>query len=71
MVFKEGGPADKMYAVISGEVEIIARGKVIDTEGESSIFGQMAWAEDLPRTASAIVKSEAKLIAIDRNRFSS
>ena len=69
VVFNAGDPGDSMYVVISGEVDIMSHGVVIDTVGESSIFGEMALVEDLPRTATAVVRTEAKLVAIDRNRF--
>lgn len=69
VVFNAGDKGDCMYAVISGEVEIILNGKVIDTIGASSVFGEMALVEDKPRSASAIVKAEAKLVKVDRNRF--
>ncbi len=69
VVFNAGEIGDKMYAVVAGEVEILVRGKVIETIRAGGIFGEMALIEDLPRSASAVVKSDARLVPVDRNRF--
>ncbi len=69
VVFNAGEPGDCMYAVVDGEVDILAHGKVIETVGPSQIFGEMALVEDRARTATAVAKSEAKLVAVDRTRF--
>ena len=68
-VFNEGEPGDRMYAIIAGSVDIVAHGKVIETVEAGGVFGEMALVENRPRSASVVVKSEAKLVPIDRNRF--
>jgi len=68
-IFHEGEPGDRMYAVLSGEVDISVRGTVIETVEAGGIFGEMALVEDRPRSATAVVKSEAKLVPVDRTRF--
>ncbi len=69
VIFNSGDPGDCMYVVIGGEVDITVNGRVIETVGPGGIFGEMALVEDQPRTATAIVKSESKLVAVNRNRF--
>ena len=69
VVFNAGDPGDRMYAVIGGAVDIVVRGQVIETVEAGGIFGEMALVEDLPRSASAIVKNEVKLVPIDQKRF--
>lgn len=69
VVFYAGDAGDCMYAVIGGEVDIIVNGNVIETVGAGGIFGEMALVEDKPRSANAIVKSDAKLVVVNRNRF--
>jgi CRP/FNR family transcriptional regulator, cyclic AMP receptor protein len=69
IVFNAGDPGDSMYAVIDGAVEISLHGQVIETIEAGGVFGEMALVENKPRSANAIVKTEAKLVPIDRNRF--
>ncbi len=69
VVFKEGDTADVMYALQSGTVEIIYMGKLLDTLEAGSIFGEMALIEPTPRIATAIAKTETRLVAIDKKRF--
>ncbi len=69
VVFNAGDPGDCMYAVIEGTVEISLHGVVIETIEPHGVFGEMALVENRPRSATATVKAEAKLVPIDRNRF--
>lgn len=69
VIFNEGDTGDRMYAVLAGEVDMVVRGTVIETVDAGGIFGEMALVEDRPRTATAVVKTEAKLVPVDRNRF--
>lgn len=69
-VFRAGDKGDCMFAVIQGAVGIIIAGKAVETVEAGGIFGEMALVEDKPRVASAEVRSDAKLVRIDRRRFS-
>jgi CRP-like cAMP-binding protein len=68
-VFAAGDPGNVMFAVLAGTVEIAVRGEVVETVGPGGVFGEMALVEDRPRTASAIVKTEARLVRVSRQRF--
>ncbi len=68
-VFKEGDLGHEMFAVIEGAVEIVIRGTVVETVEAGGVFGEMALVEDKPRIAVAVVKSDARLVRIDRRRF--
>ncbi len=69
VVFRVGDTGDRMYAVIDGAVDLIIHGKVVETVEAGGVLGEMALIEDLPRVATAIVKSDAKLVGVDRKRF--
>ncbi len=70
VVFNRGDIGDRMYAVIGGSVDIIIQGRTIETVEAGGVFGEMALIEGGgPRSASAVVRSEAKLVPIDQNRF--
>ena len=69
VIFQQGGVADHMYAILEGEVEISIDGKLLDTTGAGGIVGEMALIESSPRRATAIAKTDCKLVAIDEKRF--
>jgi CRP-like cAMP-binding protein len=68
-VFREGDAGDLMFAVIEGAVDIVIRGKLVETVKTDGVFGEMALIEDRPRVASATARAETKLVSIDRKRF--
>lgn len=68
-LFREGDPGLEMFAVVEGAVDIVIRGTVVETVEAGGVFGEMALIEEKPRIASAIVRSDARLVRIDRKRF--
>jgi len=68
-VFKAGDPGDSMYIVNEGEVEILDGATSLEVVGPGSIFGELALIDDEPRSASAVAKTDCKLVAVDRRRF--
>ncbi len=69
VIFEKGGVADYMYAVIEGEVEILIDGKFLDVTGVGGIIGEMALIDSSPRSATAVAKTECKLVPVDQKRF--
>ena len=69
VVFRAGDAADRMYAVIEGQVDIVINGQLVETVETGGVFGEMALIEDRPRVATATVSAQAKLVSIDRKRF--
>jgi CRP/FNR family cyclic AMP-dependent transcriptional regulator len=68
-IFQEGDVGEQMFAVIGGEVDIVIHGNVVETIGAGGVFGEMALIEDRPRSATAVVKTEARVVPVDRKRF--
>jgi len=69
VIFKEGDTGKVMYAIIEGEVEIMVAGKVIDTVKAGDIIGEMALIDTSPRSATAIPKTDCKVVPISRRHF--
>jgi CRP/FNR family cyclic AMP-dependent transcriptional regulator len=69
VLYRAGEPGDTMVGVISGEVDIVADGIVIETIGAGGIVGEMALIDGSVRSASAIARTEARLSVVDRERF--
>ncbi len=73
VLFEEGQPGDYMYVVQSGEVEI--RRQVGETErllavlAAGEFFGEMAILNGRPRSATAVVRSAARLLVIEGKTF--
>lgn len=58
-----------MYTVIEGEVEIIINDTVIETVEPGGILGELALIDNKPRSATAIAKSNCKLVPTDEKRL--
>ena len=70
IIFREGDPAAELFVVKSGTVEIRIGGRLIDTLGERSIFGEMALIDGRPRSATALALADTELIPLGEKGFS-
>ena len=68
-IFKEGDPADCMFTVVEGAVEIQLRGTVLEHITAGGVFGEMALIDGLPRSATAVAVADCSLAAINEKRF--
>jgi CRP/FNR family cyclic AMP-dependent transcriptional regulator len=69
VLFAEGDLGKEMYGVISGEVELVHRGRVISRVGEGETFGELAIIDDAPRTLSAVAAETTEVAVIDDRTF--
>ena len=60
---------DKMYFLLEGEIELTAKGKPISAPKTGEIFGEMATISDSPRSATALAKTDCRLISLDDRQF--
>ncbi len=73
VLFEEGQPGHDMYIMVAGEVEI--RRQVGDSErvlavlSAGEFFGEMAILNGRPRSATAVVRTAARLLVIDATTF--
>jgi CRP-like cAMP-binding protein len=73
VLFEEGQPGDYMYVVQSGDVEI--RRQVGETQRVLAVlpagefFGEMAILNGRPRSATAVVRTDSKLLVIEGKTF--
>lgn len=70
VIFAEGSRGDMMYVILDGEIEILkaaqaGSAKVLSTLGKGEFFGEMALIDDSPRSASAVAKTDAKLLGMN------
>ncbi len=73
VLFREGDVGKEMYVIQSGRVNVTKKvrdvEKVLATLGQGEFFGEMAIISNKPRTATAVVAEDAKLLVIDPKTF--
>jgi CRP/FNR family cyclic AMP-dependent transcriptional regulator len=70
VVFQEGKLGDAIYGIISGEVEILVNGKVVETIQKGDVFGEGALIHlNHQRDSTAIAKTDSLLAFLDREHF--
>ena len=68
-IFKKGSMGGIMYIILEGEIEIYVDGSVVGKLFDGQVLGEMELVEDEPRSATAIAKTETKIVPIDRETF--
>ena len=68
-IFGKGDSGDSLYIIVSGEVRVHDGDYVINTLGESQVFGEMALLDPEPRMASATAETDALLLRLDQEPF--
>jgi len=66
VVFSERDPAEVMYVVLSGEVELTLHGEPLGAENKGGIIGEMSMIESATHGATATTLSKVKLARLDR-----
>ncbi|MGB7100616.1 MAG: cyclic nucleotide-binding domain-containing protein [Xanthobacteraceae bacterium] len=69
VIFREGDPAEELFVVQTGSVEIRLGNRLLDTLPERSIFGEMALIDHGPRSATAIAATDATLVPVGEKQF--
>jgi CRP-like cAMP-binding protein len=73
VIARQGGPADKFFIVVDGEIEITREeggsSQTVNTLGPGELFGEMAVLFDRPRGASARTTKPSKLLVMDGPTF--
>jgi len=70
VIFVERDPADLMYIVISGEVELTLRDEPLGVESKGGMIGEMAMLyPNGTRSATATTLTKVKLARLNRDQF--
>ena len=70
VIFQAGERSDVMYGVISGEVEILVDGKIVETIYQGDVFGEGVLLHlDHQRDSTARAKTDSLLAFLDREHF--
>ncbi len=68
-IFSQGEVGTALYILLTGYVDIVRDGAVINTLGPGDSFGEIAVLGEMPRTASAITVGEVTALALSAKRF--
>ena len=73
VVVRQGGPADKFFIVVDGELEVLrdedGHERQIASLGPGELFGEVAIMRDTPRAATLRAVQAATLLAMERDTF--
>lgn len=71
VIFREDSEGGHMYVVISGEVEVTLKGKLLAVATAGEIVGEMALISADIRSASVTARTDCRLAVIDQSSFES
>lgn len=69
VIFEEGQPADFMYVILEGSVDISAHDRYLDTAEPGSIVGEMALIDHDVRSATCTAKTDCRLVPVNQKQF--
>jgi len=70
IIFRDGDPGDRLFGVLSGEIELSSDGQRLETIGPGSCFGAAALVEpDHRRYGTATALTDAELLEMNREQF--
>jgi CRP/FNR family cyclic AMP-dependent transcriptional regulator len=69
VIFKEGDLGSEFFVIQAGKVDIQFGNRLLGTLGDHDIFGEMALIDPAPRSATAVAKTDVKLVPVGEKQF--
>ena len=71
VLMRKGDPGSEFFVITDGTVRIERDGKLIATLGPGDFFGDIALVVERPRTATATVETDSRLLVVGHREFHS
>lgn len=69
-IFVEGETGEVMYGLLTGEVDLVVKGKVVETIHTGDVFGEGALVQPSGvRASTAVARSDCSLVYLNQERF--
>ena len=68
-VIRQGDHGDRVYVVVSGQLEVEVDGRAGQRLGAGDVFGEIALLRDVPRTATVRAATTAEVLTLERDEF--
>jgi CRP-like cAMP-binding protein len=69
ILFREGDPADAMFVLLDGSINVTVGGKVVEIARRGAVLGEMALIDHSLRGATLTAAEPSTLAKIDERRF--
>jgi CRP/FNR family cyclic AMP-dependent transcriptional regulator len=69
VIFRQGEQGDSLYVVKSGDVDIYISDQLVETVGVDGFFGEVALLDHVPRSGTAVARTDCTLIPINERHF--
>lgn len=71
VLMRQGEAGSEFFVIVDGTVRIERNGKVLLTMGPGEYFGEIALVVERPRTATATVETDSRLLVLAHREFHS
>jgi CRP/FNR family transcriptional regulator, cyclic AMP receptor protein len=69
VIFRQGDPAQELFVIQTGTIEIRLGNRVLETLSVHDIFGEMALIDPAPRSATAVAVTDVRLVHIGERQL--
>jgi CRP-like cAMP-binding protein len=69
VIFNQGDAASELFVIQSGKVDVMLGNRLLASLTDHDIFGEMGLVDAAPRSATAVAKTDVRLIPVGEKQF--